>query len=100
MQPGPLTFPSARASSSCHRHRTWRRTMGTRVYLYFPSRGQESPGKHVGPEPWVGGGGSPIWASRGGAVGAQRELDPGEADISELGKQIARCIGVQGGLGS
>lgn len=49
---------------------------GTRVYLYFPSRGQESPGKHVGPEPWAGEGGSPIWAcwsgGRGGGAGVSR----------------------------
>lgn len=45
---------------------------GTRAYLYFPSRGQESPGKHVGPEPWAGEGGSPIWACLGGGVEAVR----------------------------
>lgn len=78
VQPGPLTFPSACASSSsCHFHRTWRRTMGTRVYLYFPSRGQVSPGKHVGPEPWLGGG----WVSHLGLLGrgaesAQRAAEP------------------------
>lgn len=53
---------------------------GTRAYLYFPSRGQESPGKHVGPEPWAGEGGSPIWACWGGgrveAVRAQGVAGP------------------------
>lgn len=85
----PLTFPSARASSSCH-FRTW--WTGPCVYLYFPSRGQESPGKHARPEGSQarnpGGRGRVSHLGLPGWVGIESPGgwpdDAGEVDISKL----------------